>query len=329
MQFIASPNYWAGRAGYRPRYLILHGTAGGSSAEAIAAWFANPESGVSAHYVIDQAGDVICCVQEGDTAWANGVITGEPATLPFRTAGDGVHRDAWWSDAVNPNYLTISIEHVKPHDDNSDQITAAQQAASFALIKVLCDQWGIPKRFADSAGGITGHFSIDPLNRSHCPGPYPWSDLWNFLAGGDDMLSINDPFAAKYFTQQSPTSWHCTATGCDVHDAILGYYQRIQGAVRLPRTNEIYDPSGLVYQVFEAGVLCYDPAGKFDNPGLGSVYAMHLDENTPGLAQLMKLAGIAPAPITAGAANAVVSDLEAIQKAAQDALQQLGASSSS
>lgn len=187
MSFIPSPNMWPSRQGYSPRYVILHGTAGGSSAVNVANWFANPASRVSSHYIVDRDGSIVQCVQEEDTAWANGGFSGTPATLGFRVAGDGIHRDVWWNITMNPNLLTVSIEHVKAATDNSDELTAAQATTSFALINAICDRWGIPKRFADSSGGITGHFSMDPVNRSQCPGPYPWEQLWQYLQG-DTMI---------------------------------------------------------------------------------------------------------------------------------------------
>lgn len=187
MQFIASPNYFPNRVGHVPKWVIVHGTAGGSSAANIAAWFANPASEVSAHYIVDRDGNFIQCVEESAAAWANGVISGQPATLGFRTIGDGVHRDPWWTPSIDPNYQTISIEHVKASTDNSDELTVQQINTSFALIGAICDRWSIPKRFADASGGITGHFSMDPLNRSMCPGPFPWAQLWTYLQG-DTMI---------------------------------------------------------------------------------------------------------------------------------------------
>lgn len=294
---VPSPNYFNGRAGYKASYVILHGTAGFETAEEVANYFASTQGvqeadRVSAHYVVGRDGTVIQCVDEANGAWSNGFISGTPATLGFREVGDGVHRDSWWDPAINPNYQTIAIEHVKPSTDNSDELTALQATASFALISAICDRWNIPKRFADSQGGITGHFSMDPLNRSMCPGPYPWQELWNYFEG-EDMLQITDPFAAAFFKETSPTTWHCTATNIDIHDAILDYYRQTQGAFRLPRTPEIYDvlPTGCSFQVFEGGVLVFDPTGKYDSVGR-TVYAMHLDKDTPGLHQLIDLAGL-------------------------------------
>ena len=180
------PSPFFSERGVVPRWLILHSTAGGSTAEAIASWFQNPAAQVSAHYVIGRDGVVVQCVREGQAAWANGPISG-----PAGKSGDGVHHDAWWDNsplwggAPNPNPVTISIEHVKPSLDNSDVLTEPQRASSFALIKHICQRNNIPMRQANASGGITGHFSMDPVSRSRCPGPYPWSELWSYLKGGD------------------------------------------------------------------------------------------------------------------------------------------------
>jgi len=161
----------------------LHGTAGFTRASDVAAFFANPATQASTHYVVDIDGAIYQCVQESDAAWANGPITG-----PSGVAGDGIHHDSFWDTGVNPNLVSIAIEHLKPHIDNSDQLTNAQKAASFKLIQHICQRWQIPMRPANTSGGITGHYSMDPVNRSRCPGPYPWSDLWAFLGGKTIML---------------------------------------------------------------------------------------------------------------------------------------------
>ena len=182
--FVPVAHHWEGREGQQPAWIILHGTAGFTTARQCADYFADPATEASAHYIVGRDGEVIQCVHEINAAWANGAITGEPGT-----GGDGVHHDAWWSQmGLNPNLLTIAIEHVKPSQDNSDSLTTEQKAASFRLIADICQRWGIPPRFADARGGITGHFSIDPVNRSGCPGPYPWAELWEFVKGGAAMV---------------------------------------------------------------------------------------------------------------------------------------------
>ena len=48
--WVPSPNFWSGRNGQALTGICLHGTAGGGTLE----WFQNPQSDVSAHYVVDE-----------------------------------------------------------------------------------------------------------------------------------------------------------------------------------------------------------------------------------------------------------------------------------
>ena len=98
---------------------------------------------------------------------------------------------------------------------------------------------------------------------------------------GDDMLQINDTFAAAHFTQVADNRWHCVTTNKDVMAGILSFYRRIGGAPRLPLTGEQHDPvHGVTYQVFEAGVIVFDPDHKLDHPtGFESCYLLKLDSD--------------------------------------------------
>jgi N-acetyl-anhydromuramyl-L-alanine amidase AmpD len=138
--WIPNGNCFPNRDGHTPRYMIVHGTAGGTDAEAIARYFQSTQGGdnpVSTHYIIGCDGKVAQAIAESDGAWGNGVVT----------AG----HDPWWSTDLNPNLITISIEHCKPAADNSDVLTEAQKASSFQLIKHICERHGIPKRKARCA----------------------------------------------------------------------------------------------------------------------------------------------------------------------------------
>jgi len=163
--WIPSNNYFPGRYGHAPRWIILHGTAGFGSAEEVGYYFQRAD--VATHYIIGQDGTLVSSVSEQDAAWGNGGVT------------EG--HDSWWTRSLNPNLVTISIEHVKPSLDNSDELTDMQKQVSFVLIERICERYGIPKRWADGEGGITGHYSMDPVHRSFCPGPYPWDELFEFL----------------------------------------------------------------------------------------------------------------------------------------------------
>lgn len=170
---VPTNNYFANSG--RKYFIILHGTAGGTSALAIAQYFKSTEgtnNPVSSHYVVGLSGEIVQCVQERDGAWGNGVV----------------NNPDWLG---NPNRYTISIEHVKPHTDNSDDLTLAQKQSSFELIKDICIRNNIGMHEANNLSGITGHFAIDPVNRARCPGPYPWDELWEFLQKGGKVLNTN------------------------------------------------------------------------------------------------------------------------------------------
>ena len=163
--WIPSNNYFPGRAGHNPRWLIIHGTAGFGSAMEVGYYFQHTE--VATHYIIGRDGIIVQCVREEDGAWGNGGVT------------EG--HEEWWTRAINPNNVTISIEHVKPARDNSSELTEVQKDVSFRLVQRICARHAIPGRWADAAGGITGHYSMDPVHRNFCPGPYPWDELFAFL----------------------------------------------------------------------------------------------------------------------------------------------------
>ena len=69
--FPAHPKNYSNRpAGVQPGAVIYHDT--GGSCESALQWFANPKSGVSAHYVIARDGRVYTCVAEDKKAWHAG-----------------------------------------------------------------------------------------------------------------------------------------------------------------------------------------------------------------------------------------------------------------
>ena len=106
VQQIPSPNHWNGREGHTPLWLILHGTDANTNdydgAYETAGWFQT--NSVSTNYVVGRRGLVAQCVQESDAPYANGGVTNTPTRK----------HDPWWSSNLNPNLVTISIEHVKP-----------------------------------------------------------------------------------------------------------------------------------------------------------------------------------------------------------------------
>lgn len=271
-----SPNFWPGRMGYKPRWLIVHGTAGMGAVS----WLDGTASHASTHYVVKQDGSIYQLVDEDASAWGNGIL--EPG------------HDLWWSNDINPNFLTISVEHEKPDMHNMTPLTAAQALASFQLIARICARWNIPMRQADASGGITGHFSLQPTNRRDCPGAYPWSSLWQFFASASAsshqaitqngeslrMLTLSDPMG-QFFSDAGNNRWQRKDTAISLAYAHLDFYRKYEGIFGLPLTNEIYlaQLPGTAIVIYERAIAIYDPKHTDDPvPGGSSVYLMHLNK---------------------------------------------------
>ena len=161
-----TPNYRSGRNGRKIIALVNHITAG--SFPGCLHWMQNPDAKASAHYLINQAGDIIQLVKEEDTAWHAGEV-----------------RNSSWSlfDGSNPNSYTIGIEH----EGYSGLLTEPQYLASLWLHRQLIEKYRLP---ADS-DHIIGHYRIDTINRKNCPGPdFPWSRLWADLLEGSEKNMV-------------------------------------------------------------------------------------------------------------------------------------------
>jgi len=178
-------------------FLVIHKTASGGSAQNIATFFANDPNRASTHYIVGQDGVIAQAVLEKDGAAGNCCV--EDGYASFLTQYNPLHVGG--GGTTNLNTMSVSIEHVDPTSDNSTPLTAAQKAASFRLIQHICERHNIPKRRAtnDGLGGIIGHMDIDPINRAHCPGNYPWQELWTYLQGGTTTMGV-------------PANWHDDGT---------------------------------------------------------------------------------------------------------------------
>jgi N-acetyl-anhydromuramyl-L-alanine amidase AmpD len=167
-------NYTRGRSGHHVRCIVLHITAGADAASCIG-WFNNPTSDVSAHYVIDRDGTTFACVDENDTAWANGVMN-QP-----NTAISVVYD--WWMGGINPNSETVSIEcagysSMEPSGQPPELVgyTQAQFDALGELLPAIAARHGLTV----DGSTLIGHCDIDGVNRVNCPGlsEDEWRALW-------------------------------------------------------------------------------------------------------------------------------------------------------
>ena len=133
-------NYSVGRAGRAPDRIVVHIAAG--TLEGTAAWFANPEAQVSAHYTVGADGRVYQHVSEADTAWHAGDLEANRRSIGIEHEGFHGPNEAWWSP------------------------TEAQLQASAELAAAICRRWSIiPDQF-----GIVPHSAVNP-RKPLCPGP--------------------------------------------------------------------------------------------------------------------------------------------------------------
>jgi N-acetyl-anhydromuramyl-L-alanine amidase AmpD len=144
----SSPNVTPGRQGHRPLGIVVHTAVG--SLEGTAAWFEQPESGVSAHVVVGLDGRLVRVVDEADTA--------RHAGRPNRPTA------AFLPDGIDPNLVTIGVEFVDDGDPTAVLRPDAQYAAGAELLWALGLRWSIPL----DRDHVVGHREIDA--EQTCPG---------------------------------------------------------------------------------------------------------------------------------------------------------------
>jgi len=127
-------------------------------------WFKDPMSNVSAHYLISQEGEIVQMVREKDIAW---------------------HAGNW-----TYNQQSIGIEHEDQGSWNTPNwVPEKLYQASAALVRNLCEKYGIPK----DRMHIIGHNEVPGVVKP-CPGPY-WD--WGYFMG-----LVNGTLAPRTFVVQ-------------------------------------------------------------------------------------------------------------------------------
>jgi len=146
-----SPNFQPRPAGAAIDMLVIHYT-GMQSAQAALERLCDPGSEVSAHYLIDEAGQVTALVDEENRAWHAGVSS--------------------WRGQSDVNSRSIGIELANPgHEFGYRPFPAAQMAALADLAQGILSRWPIPVR------NVVGHSDVAP-RRKQDPGElFDWSWL--------------------------------------------------------------------------------------------------------------------------------------------------------
>lgn len=142
-----TPHSTPGREGHVPRGVVIHTNVG--SFAGTLGWFADPASGVSAHYLVGLDGRVVQFVDEEDTARHAGRV-GAPTT-------DLVTGE-------NPNLYTIGIEFEDGGDPHGVHRNDEQYRAGAELLRGIARRWRVPL----DRRHVVGHREI--YSHKTCPG---------------------------------------------------------------------------------------------------------------------------------------------------------------
>jgi N-acetylmuramoyl-L-alanine amidase len=131
--------------------LILHDT-GMPSAAAALDRLCDPAALVSAHYLIDEDGDVVQLVPEERRAWHAGVSS--------------------WAGRARLNDCSIGIELVNPgHEWGYRPFAEAQYDACIALCRAMLARWPIPPR------RVLAHSDVAPARKQDPGELFEWARL--------------------------------------------------------------------------------------------------------------------------------------------------------
>ncbi len=131
--------------------LVLHYT-GMPDGESAIRWLANPDSKVSAHYIVTEDGQIVRMVDEARRAWHAGL--------------------AWWRGTSDVNSASIGIEIVNPgHEWGYRPFPEAQMEALIPLVHAIKTRHGIKR------GNVVGHSDVAPARKQDPGELFPWNRL--------------------------------------------------------------------------------------------------------------------------------------------------------
>ncbi len=146
-----SPNFGARAKGAVIDILLLHYT-GMTEAGAALARLCDPAAAVSAHYLVDETGQIYSLVSEDHRAWHAG--------------------EARWAGDSDVNSRSIGIELANPgHDLGYQDFPEAQIAALITLAQTILARHPIPW------GRVLGHSDVAPCRKQDPGERFPWPQL--------------------------------------------------------------------------------------------------------------------------------------------------------
>lgn len=147
----SSANFDARATGAKIDMLVLHYT-GMESAEAASHRLCDPAAKVSAHYMIDEQGQIFALVDEDNRAWHAGL--------------------AQWDEKTDINSCSIAIELVNPgHEFGYRDFPEPQMNALISLAHVILARHPI------AAHRVLGHSDIAPLRKTDPGERFDWQAL--------------------------------------------------------------------------------------------------------------------------------------------------------
>ena len=144
-----SPNFDARTA--PPDMIVLHYT-GMTSGRAALRRLCDPKAKVSAHYMVEEDGEVFALVAEERRAWHAGV--------------------SFWKGERDINRISIGVELVNPgHQFGYRSFPEPQIAALIALLDDIRGRWSVPDAH------ILGHSDVAPARKRDPGERFPWRRL--------------------------------------------------------------------------------------------------------------------------------------------------------
>ncbi len=151
-EWCPSPNFLSAKS-RKITCVIIHATAT-SGIESPKAWLCNPDSKVSAHYLVDRDGKIYHLVRESNIAWHAG--------------------ESEWRGVHGVNHISVGIELVNSNDGRMPY-TEEQLAACASLVRPICKDYEI------GIEDVVGHLDIAP-GRKTDPAAFPWDEFRTLLA---------------------------------------------------------------------------------------------------------------------------------------------------
>ena len=131
IEFIPSKNFFS-RSGHKPEIIVIHIMLG--SMNGTISWFKNPNSQVSAHYLVSKDGRVVQMVKDENAAWHAGRIY-KPAERVKRILKKNI-----WGRYINLNKYSLGIEC---EGQDGDHWTEPQMKSLVELMRILCAKFNI------------------------------------------------------------------------------------------------------------------------------------------------------------------------------------------